>query len=277
MWIFPWLIKLAIIYMMNRLVVLSTRCKTNVKNSQRPDNYPTCISCKIWEEEGAKSSYLRSWKQKILILARKNDLTFDESLQLCVTVTPERCKINKYLYLNPSTTLPNHAPTLRLFYSWLSNCWHSVTCHISSSAAPSQTVDFSTHVLFFQRDLLLLVSTTYLTMQYQCACVYSCFSPADNTSWFRKSLCHMSPGTPPPPQRGKPNKLTRDTIKFTVNVSREEADSLNHVAHCGETRVENLAGSSSRRGHWGGWARVRRRCIQRAPIEKMPHHTQLVV
>ena len=58
--------------------------------------------------------------------------------------------------------------------------------------------------------------------------------------------------TPPPPQRGKPNKLTRDTIKFTVNVSREEAESPNHVAHCGETRVENWAGSSSGRGHGGG-------------------------
>lgn len=40
--------------------------------------------------------------------------------------------------------------------------------------------------------------------------------------------------TPPPPQRGKPNKLMRDTIKFTVNVSREEDKSPNHVAHCGE-------------------------------------------
>ena len=50
-WICPWLIKLAITYMMNQLVVSSTRCKTNMKNSQRADNYLICISCNIRERK----------------------------------------------------------------------------------------------------------------------------------------------------------------------------------------------------------------------------------
>lgn len=36
--------------------------------------------------------------------------------------------------------------------------------------------------------------------------------------------------TVPRLERGKLNKITRDEIKFTVNVSREEAGSPNHVA-----------------------------------------------
>lgn len=161
MWIFPWLIKLAIIYMMNRLVVLSTRCKTNVKNSQRPDNYPTCISCNIREEGGAKSSYLRSWKQKILTLARKNDLTFDESLQLCVTVTPERCKINKYLYLIPAP----HFPTMRPHYDCFTHdsltadtAWHVISLHLQHhhkllTSVPTFSSSKETYCFLFQQHI----------------------------------------------------------------------------------------------------------------------------